>query len=77
MSKSCSSFTSEPWITMVIANSIKSKSKIYKKLCKVCKPIKKEIYGKQFKTYRNYLMTLLRIAKDEYYKTHFKKNNKN
>ena len=27
-------------------------------------------------TYRNYLTTLLRIAKDEYYKTHLKENKK-
>ena len=34
MPKSCSSFTSKPWITMAIANSIKSKNNIYKKFCK-------------------------------------------
>ena len=31
MSKSCSSFTSKPWITTAIANSIKSK-KIFTKI---------------------------------------------
>ena len=31
---------------------------------------------KQFKTYRNHLTKLLRITKDEYYKTHFQKNKK-
>ena len=34
MSKSRSSFTSKSWITNAIANSIKSKNKIYKKICK-------------------------------------------
>ena len=34
MSKSCSSFTSKPRITTVIANSIKSRKKIYKKFVK-------------------------------------------
>ena len=77
MSKSCSSFTSKPWITTTIANSIKSKNKIYKKFCKEKNPQQKEFYGKQFKTYRNHLTTLLRITKDEYYKTHFKGNKKN
>ena len=28
------------------------------------------------KTYRNHLTTLLRITKDEYYKTHFQENKK-
>ena len=34
MSNSRSSFTSKPWITTAIANSIKSKKKIYKKILK-------------------------------------------
>ena len=76
MSKSRSSFTSKPWITTTIANSIKNKNKFYKKFCKEKKPQQKEIYERQFKTYRNHLTTLLRITKDEYYKTHFKENKK-
>ena len=56
MSKSCSSFTSTPWITMAIANSIKSKNKIYKKFCKEKNPQQKKIYGKQFKIYRNHIL---------------------
>ena len=76
MSKSRSSFTSKPWITTAIANSIKSKNKIYKKICKEKNPQQKEIYERQFKTYRNNLTTLLRITKNEYYKTHFKENKK-
>ena len=63
---------------MAIANSIKSKNKIYKKFRKEKKnPQEKEIYGKQFKTYTNHHMTRLRITKDEYYKSHFKENKKN
>ena len=77
MLKPCSSFTSKPWITMAIANSIKSKNKIYKKLCTEKKTQEKEIYGKQFKTYTNHLMTILTITKNEYYKSHFKENKKN
>ena len=72
MSKSRSSLTSKPLITTAISNSIKSKSTIYKKFCKEKNPQQKEIYRKQFKTYRNHLTTLLRITKDKYYKTHFK-----
>ena len=76
ISKSHSSFTSKPWITLAIANSIQSKSKTYKKSCKEKNPQQREIYEKQFKTYRNHLTTLLRMTKDEYYKTHFKENKK-
>ena len=76
MSKSRSSFTSKPWINTAIANSIKNKTKISKKNCKEKNPQQREIYGKQFKTYRNHLTTLPRITKDEYYKTHFQENKK-
>ena len=76
MSKSLSSFTSKPWITTSVANSIKSKNNIYNKFCKEKNPQQREICGKQFKTYRNHLTALLRITKDEYYKTHFKENKK-
>ena len=76
MSKFRSSFTSKPWITTAIANSIKSKNKTYKKFCKERSSQQREIYGKQFKTYRNHLTTLLRITKDEYYKPHFQENKK-
>ena len=76
ISKSCSSFTSKPWITTAIANSIKSKNKTYKKFCKERSSQQREIYGKQFKNYRNHLTTLLRVTKDEYYKTHFQENKK-
>ena len=63
MSKSCSSFTSKPWITTAIANSIKSKKIFTKIFVKKKNPQQREIYGKQFKTYRNHLTTLLRITK--------------
>ena len=74
MSRSCSSFTSTPSTNTTTENSIKSKNKIYKKFCKEKNPQQREIYGKQFKTYRNHLTTLLRITKDEYYKTYFQEN---
>ena len=77
MSKSRSSFTSKLWITAAIANSIKRKNKICKNVCKKKKPQQREIYGKQFKTYRKHLMILLKITRDEYYKTYFKERNNN
>ena len=46
MSKSCSSFTSKPWITAAITNSIKSNNKIYKIVCKE----KKDSKGKSMES---------------------------
>ena len=71
MSNSCSFFKPKPWITAAIANFIKGKNNVYKKLSK--KNLQQQkTYEQQFKTYRNYLI-LLTIAKNEYCKTHFKK----
>ena len=58
MSKSHSSFTSKPWITMTTTNSTKRKDKIHKKFCLEKTPQQTEIYGKHFKTYRNHLTML-------------------
>ena len=44
---------------MAIAKSIKGKNKIYKTFVKKKNPQQKEIYGKQFKTYRNHLTALI------------------
>ena len=49
-------------MTTAIANSIKSKNKIFENFCEEKNPQQKEIYGKQFKTYRKLLTTLLRIT---------------
>ena len=60
---------------MVIANSIKRKNKIYQTFFEGKKHTQlKEIYEKQFKTYRNHLAMLLRITKTEFYETHFETN---
>ena len=58
MSESHSSFASKPWITMAIANFTKNKDKIHKKFWKEKNPQQTEIYGKQFKTYRNHITML-------------------
>ena len=55
-----------------IANSIKSKKRFAKNFLNKKNPQQKKIYGKQFRTYRNHLTTLLRTRNDEYYKNHFK-----
>ena len=67
MSKSRFSFTRKPWITKAIANSIKSKNRIYKQFCKEKNLKQMEINERQFKTSKNYVATILRITKDEFY----------
>ena len=59
---------------MAIANSIKSKNKIYQKFSKGKKHTQKRKFMKSCLKLIGTI--LLRITKDEYYKNHFKENKK-
>ena len=62
---------SKPWITTGIAKSIKVKDDLYKKFSSETNLRKKAEYQKQFRTYQNYISTLLRCSKDSYYNVFF------
>ena len=69
--------SSKPWITTGIAKSIKVKDNLYKKFSSETNLQKKAEYQKQFRTYRNYISTLLRCSKDLYYNGLFEENKRN
>ena len=50
---------------------------MYKSFCKEKDLKTKEYYEKQFKSYQNHVSSLLRKAKDSYYKQYFEDNKKN
>ena len=50
---------------------------MYKSFCKGKDPKTKEYYEKQFKSHQNHVSSLLRKAKDSYYKQYFEDNKKN
>ena len=59
-------FLTNRWITQGLENSIKKKNNIYSKFAK-CKNQKlKEFYHNNYKTYRNFLLILLKMAKEKY-----------
>ena len=60
-------YSSKSWIATGIAKSIKVKDNLYKKA----------EYQKQFRTYWNYISTLLRCSKDSYYRGFFEENKRN
>ena len=68
---------SKPWITTGIAKSIKVKDDLYKKFSSETNLRKKAEYQKQFRTYQNYISTLLRCSKDSYYNGLFEENKRN
>ena len=53
------------------------KKKLYKSFCKEKDPKTKGYYEKKFKSYLNHVSSLLRKAKDSYYKQYFEDNKKN
>ena len=60
-------YKSKPWITPGLVNSIRNKNKLYKNFCKEKDLKTKEYYEKRFKSYQNYISSLLRKTKDSYY----------
>ena len=67
-------YSPKPWITTGIAKSIKVKDNLYKKFSSETNLQKKAEYQKQFRTYRNYISTLLRCSNDSYYNQLFEES---
>ena len=67
--------TTKPWMTKALLKSIKVKNRIYK--CKTTNPHEKTEIQKRFTVYRNHVVTLFRICKENYYKEYFEDNRKN
>ena len=67
----------KPWITNGIANSIRKKNNLYKKLCRAKDPKRKEELHKLYKAYKNHVTNLSRRSKESYFKNLFEENKKN
>ena len=69
-------YGSKPCIITDIDKSIKVKDNLYKKFSSA-NLLKKTEYQKQFRTYWNYISTVLRCSKDSYYNELFEENKRN
>ena len=69
--------TTKPLMTKALLKSIKVKNRIYKQFCKTTDPHEKTEIQERFKVYRNHVVTLSRICKENYYKEYFEDNRKN
>ena len=68
---------SKLWITPALPNSIKLKIKLYKQFCKTTNPERRKyLLNESFRKYRNIIITLTRIFKENYYKSFFENNKK-
>ena len=66
--------TSKPWMTSGIFKSINVKNKLYKQFCQATNSTRGNIL--QFKNYRNQVVTLSRLCKENYWKTYIQTNKK-
>ena len=63
-----------PWLTKGILKSIDTRDKVHKAFTTELRPDIKEYLHKQYKSYRNLLLTLQRVSKKNYYMEYFRVN---
>ena len=66
-----------PWQTKGILKSIDTRDNLYKSFVTEVRPDIKEYLHKQYKSYRNLLLTLQRVSKKSYYAEYFSVNAEN
>ena len=67
----------KPWITRGILNSMSKRDTFYKDFVTEKDPVKKARLGTVYKSYRNRIVTLLRISKKKYYTDYFDEHKQN
>ena len=76
-SKSKNEKHNKPCIENGIANSIRKKNNLYKRLCRAKDHERKEELHKQYKAYKNHVTNLSRRRKESYFKNLFEENKEN
>ena len=67
----------KPWITLSIIRSIKERDKTFRKIKNTTSPITKANLQKKHRTYRNLIVTLVRLSKKNHTSDYFANNIKN
>ena len=67
---------SKPWLTPGIIKSIRIKNNLYKQFCQATNPAHRVSLHQKFKTYRNQIVTLNHLSKEDYFQAHFETNKK-
>ena len=67
---------SKPWLTPGIIKSIRIKNNLYKQFCKATNPAQRVSIHQKLKNYRNQIVTLSRLSKEDYFKAYFETNKK-
>ena len=74
LSKRKSTSKLKPWITSAIKKAIAKRNKLFKSFVNCKDSDQKSEYHTLYKFYRNRIVDLIRVSKDNYYKTFFKVN---
>ena len=69
--------TYKPWITNGIITSIKRRNKLFNSYVKCKNLLRKHELHVSYKTLRNFIQTLIKTSKMDFYKSYFSNNNKN
>ena len=68
--------TSKPWLMMTGIVKSNVKNKLYKEFCQATNSTRRDILHQKFKNYRNQIVTLSCLCKENYFKTYFETNKK-
>ena len=61
-------------MTGIVKSNVKNK--LYKQFCQATNSTRRDILHQKFKNYRNQIVTLSRLCKENYFKTYFETNKK-
>ena len=68
--------TWKPWLIMTGIVKSNVKNKLYKQFCQATNSTRRDILHQKFKNYRNQIVTLSCLCKENYFKTYFETNKK-
>ena len=66
----------KPWLTPGVIKSIRIKNNLYKQFCQATNPTQRVSLHQKFKNYRNEIVTLNCLCKEDYFKAYFETNKK-
>ena len=67
----------KPWVTKCLLQSIETKNRLYRKMCRTKNPLKREELVNKVKTYKKYILSLTRKSKANHFNNFFQENKLN
>ena len=74
LTKKQTKHASKPWITTAIRKSLQVRDKILKKFIRLKDKSSRDLLYSKYKQYRNLIVKLIRMSKNNHFKNYFKNN---